>query len=97
MTPGKHRRLLGQLEGLRRQGGVKSSDLIALVEAIGRWPKDRGKHVTYVSALPGTRPITIPCHGNRDVNRFVKDNILDQLEEDLELEATRLSEEDNGS
>jgi hypothetical protein len=64
---------------------VKSGELISFAEALERRCEDRGKHLTYVSDLPGTRAVTIPCHGNKDVNKFVKNQILDNLEGDLEL------------
>jgi len=69
---------------LRNKGGIKSSDLEALAKAVGRVLIDRGKHPTWVNEnFPGLRPLSIPRHGSKDLNKFTANFILDQLELDL--------------
>jgi hypothetical protein len=74
------------LQELRRKGGIESSELESLAKALGRVPKfKRGKEPTWVNQnFPDLRPLSIPRHGSKDLNRITANIILDQLELDLE-------------
>lgn len=65
-----------------RGSDVKPSELISLVEAMGRTKAKRGKHPTYIGGPPGAMPISIPNHSK--VKRFTAGSILDQIEQDLD-------------
>ena len=55
----------------------------SLAKALGRKRVQRGKEQTWNSELfPQSHSVTIPSHSG-DLNRFTKDSILDQLEEDI--------------
>ena len=74
-----------RLEVCRRRGGIGSSELESIAEALGREPSRRGKEPTWVNRrYPDLRPLSIPRHGSRDLNRFTAGSILNQLELDLE-------------
>lgn len=78
-------KLRTQIETLRRRGGVKSTELEALAQRLGRRRAKRGKEPTWVSeGLPKRRPVSIPGHPG-DLNRFTAGGILDQLEADLDV------------
>src|SRR5438128_490075 len=97
MTPAKRRALRAEIDSLRRRGGVKPDELVSLAERLDRKPADRGKHLTYVSHLPGTNPVTIPYHGGKDVSPRAKKNILNELENDLDVtEPADPAEQGNG-
>jgi hypothetical protein len=77
-------KLQRQLDSLRGQGGVNRRDVESLARALGRRRVQRGKEPTWDSVVfPESRSVTIPSHSG-DLNRFTKDSILDQLEEDIE-------------
>jgi len=86
VTPKRLEKARNRLEGLRSRGSIKSSDLEGLAAMLGRAidPK-RGKHPTWINAnYPNFRPVTIPRHGRRDLNRITAQSILDDLEGDIE-------------
>ena len=80
------RRIRLRLEELRsRTANIKSRELVALAESLGRRPSKRGKEPTYVSDhFPSLRPISIPSHSGT-MKRFTASNILNMLEEDIFL------------
>ena len=96
MTRRKLRKLQERLNTLRRTGGLASSELESLAQALGRERHPRGSEPTWVSTvLPGARPLTIPHH-SRDLNRFTAKSILEQLEVDLDdLEAIAPDDEES--
>jgi len=74
-----------QVEELRKKGGIKSSELESLARALGRVRSMRGKHPIWVNkTFPDLRPLSIPRHGSKDLNRITANIILDQLEQDIE-------------
>jgi hypothetical protein len=78
----KIRDTMGQL---RQRRGIKSGELESLARMLGRVLGNRGKEPTWVSVnFPGLRPLSIPRHGKKELNRFTASNILDQLEYDLD-------------
>lgn len=73
-----------QVEELRKKGGIKSSELESLARALGRVRSMRGKHPIWVNkTFPELRPLSIPRHGSKDLNRITANIILDQLELDI--------------
>jgi hypothetical protein len=79
-------KLRKQVEELRKKGGIKSSELESLARALGRVPFKRGKEPTWVNkTFLGLRPLSIPHHGSKDLNRITANLILDQLEQDIEI------------
>ena len=90
MTPSKLEKLKTEAEALRHQGGVSPSEVERLAHALGRRRANRGKHPMWVSdPFPHLRPVSIPNHG-REMKRFTKNAVLDQLEEDFENWQIRL-------
>ncbi len=86
MNPTTLKRLRRLLEKYRRQskGDIASNKLEQLAESLGRRRVSRGKHPTFESVLlPNSRPLTIPHHSKK-LNRYVADDILMQLEEDID-------------
>ena len=75
----KLRVLRQKIEELRRRGGVSSSEVVSIAEALGRTRFKRGKEPTWIK--PGRRPLSIP--NRRDLAIGTKHNILDVLEEDI--------------
>ena len=74
-----------QVEELRKKGGIKSSELESLARALGRVRSMGGKHRIWVNkTFPDLRPLSIPRHGSKDLNRITANIILDQLELDIE-------------
>lgn len=85
MNRAKLDKLRSWAEELRQKGGINSSELESLAKAIGRVLSDRGKHPTWINEkFPELYPLSIPRHGSKDLNKFTKNSILDQLESDLE-------------
>ena len=73
------------MEALRKRGGIKSAELESLSQDLGRDLSKRGKEPTWVNRrFPDLRPLSIPRHGSRDLNKFTAGSILDQLELDFE-------------
>ena len=94
MTRKKLRRLRARLEDLKKQGGVRTSELERLAAALGRKQHPRGKEPTWVSTLVSdARPLTIPSH-SRELNRFTAKGILNQLEGDVDALEEMLPEEE---
>lgn len=78
-------KLRKRIEEFRKKGGIGSSELESLARAFGRVSSKRGKHQTWVNQIfPDLRPLSIPHHGSKDLNRITANNILDQLELDIE-------------
>ena len=78
-------KLRKRVEELRQKGGIGSSELESLAEALGRVRSKRGKHLTWINkAIPDLPPLSIPRHGSKDLNRITANIILDQLEQDIE-------------
>jgi hypothetical protein len=78
-------KLRKRVEELRKKGGIGYSELESLARALGRVSSKRGKHQTWVNQIyPELRPLSIPHHGSKDLNRITANNILDQLEFDIE-------------
>jgi hypothetical protein len=97
MTRRKIEKIRREIEGLRRKGGVRASELESLAKRLGRRRAKRGGEPTWVSdSLPGRPPVSVPAHPG-DLNRYTARSILDQLERDLdELElAAEDAEEDD--
>ena len=84
MNPRKLNKIKQDIDGFRNRGGVKSSELESLAKRLGRDKSDRGKEPTWVNKqFSCLRPLSIPYHGSRDLNKFTARGILDQLEEDI--------------
>jgi hypothetical protein len=78
-------KLRKRVEEFRKKGGIGSSALESLARALGRVPSKRGKHQTWVNqSFPDIRPLSIPHHGSKDLNRITAKSILDQLELDID-------------
>ena len=78
-------KLRKQVEELRQKGGIGSSELESLAEALGRVRSKRGKHLTWINkAIPDLPPLSIPHHGSKDLNKYTANSILDQLEFDID-------------
>lgn len=78
-------KLRKRVEELREKGGIGYSELESLARSLGRVPSKRGKHQTWVNQIfDGLRPLSIPHHGSKDLNRITAKSILDQLELDIE-------------
>ena len=74
-----------QIEAIRKKGGIKSSELESLAKELGRVKSKRGKEPTWISEqFNDLRPVSIPRHGSRDLNRYTAGGIIDQLELDVE-------------
>jgi hypothetical protein len=85
MSRQKLDKLRKRIEELRQKGGIGSSELESLARALGRVRSMRGKHPIWVNkTFPDLRPLSIPHHGSKDLNRITANIILDQLELDIE-------------
>jgi hypothetical protein len=74
-----------RIEELRKRGGIGYSELESLARALGRVPSKRGKHQTWVNqTFDDLRPLSIPRHGSKDLNKYTANDILDQLELDID-------------
>jgi len=84
MNREKLQKLRKWVEKLRKKGGIGNSELESLARALGRVRSKKGKHPTWVNkTFPDLRPLSIPHHGSKDLNRITANNILDQLELDI--------------
>lgn len=84
-------KLQTEIEELRNRRGIKPRELESLAQALGRKRHSRGSEPNWVSAVfPELRPVSIPHHGGRDINRFTAQSILDQLELDVERHQAEL-------
>ena len=78
-------KLRKRVEELRKKGGIGYSELESLARSLGRVPSKRGKHQTWVHEIfDDLRPLSIPRHGSKDLNRITANNILDHLELDID-------------
>ena len=78
-------KLRKRVQELREKGGIGYSELESLARALGRVPSKRGKHQTWVNqTFDDLRPLSIPRHGSKDLNKFTANDILDKLELDIE-------------
>jgi len=85
MDKGRLEKLRIRVEELRGRGGIKSAELESLAKALGRVPIKRGKEPTWVNpTFSDLRPLSIPRHGSKELNRYTANAILDQLELDIE-------------
>lgn len=85
MNRRKLNKIKQEVDGFRARGGIKSSELESLARRLGRDRSIRGKEPTWVNKqFPYLRPLSIPHHGSRDLNKYTAGGILDQLEEDIE-------------
>jgi hypothetical protein len=85
MNREKLEKIRKRVEELRKKGGIGYSELESLARALGRVPSKRGKHQTWVNQIfDDLRPLSIPHHGSKDLNRITAKSILDQLELDIE-------------
>lgn len=86
-----------EIEKVRRQGGVRASDLQRIARLVGRRLATRGKEPNWVSdSLPSSRPISIPDHGGRDMRRGTVRSILNDLEGDVDSLEALLEDGDDG-
>lgn len=82
-----------RVEELRNKGGIGYSELESLARSLDRVPSKRGKHQTWISQIfPDLRPLSIPRHGSKDLNKYTANSILNQLELDID-KFTELIEE----
>lgn len=78
-------KLRTRVEEFRNKGGIGSSELESLARALGRVPSKRGKEPTWINPMfPDLRPLSIPRHGSKDLNKYTAKSIIDQLELDIE-------------
>jgi HicA toxin of bacterial toxin-antitoxin, len=85
MNREKLNKLRQKVEELRKKGGIGYSELESLARALGRVPSKRGKHQTWVNKIfPDLRPLSIPRHGSKDLNKYTASQILDQIELDID-------------
>ena len=85
MAPDKLERARQDIQKLRGKGGVKASKFEGLAKSLGRTKHKRGSEPTWVNPKhPDWRPLSIPHHGSKDINKHTGRSILDQLEEDIE-------------
>lgn len=92
-------KLRKELKELRQKGGIKPRELEVLARALGRELHSRGSEPNWVSnVFRDLSPVSIPHHGNKDLNKFTARAILDQLENDVERfeELMADSNESNG-
>jgi hypothetical protein len=75
----KLERIEGKIDALRSRGGVNASELWPILTALGR--SQKGK-LWRSEAFPQFYPITVHDHP-RDLNRYTKDGILDDMEKDV--------------
>lgn len=84
-------KLQSTIEELRNRRGIKPRELESLAKALGRTRHSRGSEPNWVSEVFfDLRPVSIPHHGGRDINRFTAQSILDQLELDVERHQSEL-------
>ena len=85
MNQKKLSKLRREVKAFRQKGGVKSRELESLARAFSRELHSRGSEPNWVSTVfHDLRPISIPHHGGKDLNKFTARAILDQLENDIE-------------
>ncbi|MCX6000410.1 MAG: hypothetical protein NTU41_12745 [Chloroflexi bacterium] len=85
MDKQKLNRITEKIQACRKRGGIRAAELESIARELGRAPSKRGKEPTWVNErFRDLRPLSIPRHGSRDLNRYTAGAILDQLELDLE-------------
>jgi hypothetical protein len=90
----KLRRELAQLRAGKYN--LKTSKLVSFAGKVGRQrDTSRGKEPTYVSVLPGARPLSIP--GHRTINPHTADAVMDSLEADLDRWESMLEETESNA
>ena len=79
-------KLRKRVEEFRKKGGIGTSELESLARSLGRvLSKKRGKEPTWVNQrFTDLRPLSIPRHGSKDLNKYTANSILDQLEFDID-------------
>ena len=94
MSPDRLERARREIETLRRRGGIRSSDLIAVAKKLGLKLLQRGKEPLWGDPDSTTplRPIAIPDHPG-EMRRFTACSVLDGLEAVL---GVRLGEREKG-
>jgi hypothetical protein len=75
----KLERIVGKIDALRGRGGVNATEIWPILTALGR--KQKGK-VWKSIPFPNLYPITVHDHP-KDLNRYTKDGILDDMEKDV--------------
>jgi hypothetical protein len=86
-------KLRKRVEELRKKGGIGGAELESLARALGRVPFKRGKEPTWVNEIfPDLRPLSIPRHGSKDLNKITANKILDELELDIDKFEENLEE-----
>jgi hypothetical protein len=85
MTKSRVAKLLQEWEALRGQAGsLRSREIAAFAQKLGRKRHNRGKEPTYVSTLLEWRhPISIPNHPG-DMGKGLAIKILNDLRDDLD-------------
>ena len=92
MTRNKLHKLRRELLRLRRSP-QKAADLERFAKSVGRKKVRRGKEPTWESTEFNLFPVAIPHHGGKDLTVGTKNNVLDQLEDDLLAWEERLDSE----
>ena len=83
MNKKKLGKLRGELAAARRSP-QNARALEALAQSLGRRKAKRGKEPNWVNDnFPDLAPLSIPHHGGKDLPTGTKNNIVDQLSEDL--------------
>ncbi|MHB8629952.1 MAG: hypothetical protein ACYDBJ_27255 [Aggregatilineales bacterium] len=84
MTKAKLAKLWKKLNSLRtRKGNITDKEMVQFAESCGRYRRPGGTHPTYLSDLPGRKPLNIPSHGGKSIPVGTAGAILDELEADL--------------
>lgn len=83
MNRRKLERIQREISGLRR-GQAKAADVVRIAIQLGRQPAKRGKHPTFIHPIfRELRPLSIPAHAGKDLPPGTKNNILNQLDDDV--------------
>lgn len=83
-----------ELEALRRSGGIRARELIAVARKIGYREVNRGKEPTWEHERPDFLPLTVPGHSG-DLARGTAIGIIDRLLMDLAAIMGELEEGDD--
>lgn len=97
MTRGKLNKLKRELLQLRRSP-QKAAAIERFAKRVGRKKVKRGKEPVWESQeFSSLFPLAIPHHGGKDLAVGTKNNILDQLEEDVLAYEARLDKEEESA